>query len=110
MSGLLYMLNDNRLLLRGAHTYDADGVKVYLDGSATVQVTLTDTANVAITGETWPIALAYLMDSQGDFQGVLRNELVLQEGQTVYATVEIDNGTDQFGSLRGTLLVQRRTF
>lgn len=110
MSGIVYLANDNRLLLQRAHTYDAAGDKVYLDGSVTVQVTLTDTSSSVIAGETWPLALIYIQGSQGDFQGVLRNELTLSEGQTIYAELTIDAGTDQFASLRGTLLVQRRTF
>jgi hypothetical protein len=110
VSGIVYVDNDNRLLLQSAHTYDAAGDKVYLDGSVTVQVTLTDTGSVAIVGETWPLALLYIQDSQGDFQGVLRNELVLSEGQTIFAELTIDAGTDQFAHLRGTLLVHRRTF
>jgi len=110
LTSIVYVDNDNRLLVESVHTYDDMGAQVYLDETGMVSVTLTDTDGEEIAGETWPLSLAYLPDSQGDFYGILRNELALTEGQTVYAELLVDNGIDQFGSLRGTLLVQRRTF
>lgn len=110
MSQILYLLNDNRLVARGLHTYDDSGHKIWLTEDATVGVILTDADAIEIEGETWPLALVYIVGSRGDFQGVLRNELELTENATVLAQLTIDNGADQYGDLTGTLYVQRRTF
>lgn len=110
MAMLLYVANDNRLLAAGLHTYDETGTKVYLDASATVAVTLTDDAGVNVAGETWPLALDYIAGSHGDYQAVLRNELVLVAGREVTGTLVIDAGDNQHGELTGRLLVQTRQF
>jgi len=111
MSGLLFLDNDSLLRARQLSTIDQTGAVVYLTSAATVQYTLTDSAGVALGGETWPQALAYVPGSQGFFQGVIRDTVVLPPaGSTVLATLTVDNGADQRGTLTGRLTVQERTW
>lgn len=110
MTAILYSSNDTRLRATGLHTYDEAGVKIYLAAAATVTVTLLDDAGAEIVGEMWPLALTYITGSQGDYQTVLRNELVLTPGQEVTARVVIENGADQYAQLTGRLIVQERRF
>jgi len=107
----IYRANDNLLKASRLSTVDTSGQTIYLDGTATVEVTLTDLQGVALAGETWPLPLDYITGSQGDFQGVIRDTVVLPSpGSTVRALLVIDNGIDQHGELTGTLLVQERTW
>lgn len=88
---------DDRLLLTGLATINVStGASTYLTGSATVTVTVLDrTTQVAVAGETWPVALSYITGSSGDFHGVLRDTLTVVEYQQLDVRVIIDNGTDQ---------------
>jgi len=88
---------DNRLYVTGARTRNlSTGVVAYLDGSATVTATVLDRlTQVALTGETWPVALTYITASDGDYHGPLRDSLVVTTFQLLDVVVTIDNGTDQ---------------
>jgi hypothetical protein len=110
-AGLIFLENDHLIRARQLSTIDQTGTVVYLDSGATVTCTLTDSAGVALGGETWPLALAYVPGSQGLFQGVIRDTVVLPPaGSTVLATLTVDNGADQRGTLTGRLTVQERTW
>lgn len=107
--GILYVDNDMLLLAQQLHTYDQTGQKVYLDSGATVTVTLTDPGGVALAGETWPLALSYVLGSAGNFFTVLRHEIAFPApGSTVLARLVVDNGQDQHGEMTGKLTVQDR--
>lgn len=108
---LIYLGNDHLIRALKLSTTNETGAIVYLESSATVQCTLTDSAGVALGGETWPIDLQYVAGSQGTFQGVIRDSVALPPaGQVVLATLTIDNGADQHGALTGRLTVQERTW
>jgi len=106
---LIYRTNDNLLLALGVYTIDADGEKDYLDETATVQVTLS-IDGVNVSGETWPLALVYILGSNGNFQAVLRDTLVLPTSGICKAQLVIDNGADQHADMVHNLLIQTRTF
>ena len=106
---LAYHLNDN--LLRGTRLRTVNlttGLEEYLTGAATVTVTVLDSAGVAVTGETWPLALTYIAGSQGGFLGVLRNELAWTAGDLCTAVVVVDAGADQHGEFTLPLQVLQR--
>jgi hypothetical protein len=107
--GLIYQANDNLLRACGVSTIDATGKQVFLTGTATVAVTMTDNAGVPLAGEVWPVRLDYVPASQGEFLGVIRDSVLLPPaGSTVKARLVIDNGADQHGELTGVLTVQDR--
>ena len=88
---------DDRLLLTGLATVNlSTGAPSYLTGSATVTATVLDHATqAAVTGDTFPIILTYITGSSGDFHGVIRESLAVDEFQRIDIRVVIDNGTDQ---------------
>lgn len=55
---------------------------------ATVTATLLDTAGEEVTGETWPVALAYVADSDGDYRGVVSNAVELTERRRYTLRIE----------------------
>ena len=89
---IVYIGNDHIVRFSGATVTRLDtGEDVFLDGGATVTFRIQTEAHVDVTGETWPVALSYL-GSDGNFIGVLRNEVVL-EPNDLYRFV----GTADFG-------------
>jgi hypothetical protein len=88
---------DDRLLVTGLATVNAStGVAAYLTSSATVTATVLDhTTQAVVTGDTFPLTLTYIVGSNGDFHGPLRDSLVVTEFQRLDVRVIIDNGPDQ---------------
>jgi hypothetical protein len=103
MTAALYkrLNTDDRLLITGARTIDvATGVSSYLDATAVVMATVLDHATqVAVPGDTFPLALTYITGSLGDFHGPLRDTLTLTVGQRIDVRVTIDHGPDQHRTL-----------
>lgn len=66
----------------------------YLNG-ASVTLTLRRTDGVAVTGQTWPLALAYVAASNGDYRGTISAAVAVRRGETLVAEVNIDGGTDK---------------
>jgi hypothetical protein len=97
MPELYFDRNDNILEWFGAYTIDVgSGQRVYLDANATVTVTVIDLlTSIAISGVTWPVALAYVAGSRGNFIGVLSNDMVVTPGQALVAQVTGDNGANE---------------
>ena len=77
--------------------FEVTGAQNVLTGdflnSATVQVTVVDaTTETEVNGETWPLTLSYVAASNGDYRGVLSDQLVLQEQQSLRYDVVVDAG------------------
>lgn len=84
----LYYLNDNRLDVTGLR--DGDGT--YLN-SATVTAILVDAATlVAVTGQTWPLTLAYVAASDGEYLGTIEYDVVVTTGQRLTLQVTAVSG------------------
>jgi hypothetical protein len=89
MSERMVYLSDNIIELRGL--YDETEAEYVSD--ATVEVTLTDLkTDVAITGETWPLTMAYVTASDGYYRATLVDSLGVTKGQALRATVEAVKG------------------
>ena len=54
--------------------------------NATVVVTLTDTADVEVAGQTWPLILTHV--SAGTYRATLENDLVLTANRKYKATID----------------------
>lgn len=85
------------MLVSDASTRDVStGAVVALTATATVQATVLDReTQVAVGGESWPVTLSFLVGSDGDFHGPLRDTLDVVDGQLVDVRVVIDAGLDQ---------------
>lgn len=84
----LYVGNDMLLEVSGLRD---DVTGDYLN-AATVTVTLKDSAGVNVTGETWPLALAYVTSSNGVYRATLKDTLSLTANARYVATVIADGG------------------
>lgn len=63
--------------------------------AATVTTTLKDSDGVAVTGGAgWPVSMNYVAASNGKYQGVVDNDLALDDG---------DTGTVEITAVEGTL-------
>lgn len=80
-------LNDNRL---DVQLDDGDGVFL---NAATVTATLVDAATeVVITGQTYPLTLAYVAASDGEYLGTLSKDVVVTKGQRLTLQVTAISG------------------
>ena len=65
----------------------------YLNAAA-VAVSLANAAGVAVTGETWPLALVYVTSSDGVYRATLEESLGIDKDAEYIATVTADAGAD----------------
>jgi hypothetical protein len=56
---------------------------------ATVELTLLDADGDEATGETWPIALAYVASSDGKYQGTIESAVDILSGKRYTARIDI---------------------
>ena len=69
-----------------------------LVNNATVTVSLFDSADVAVTGETWPKPMAYLANSDGVYSATLSNAMAVTANARYRAHLTADAGTGRTGS------------
>ena len=94
-----YVGNDLVVRLVGAQAVNlSTGVATYLTGAATVQFRIQTAAYVDVAGETWPQAMSYIAGSEGNFLGVVRNDVALQAGVAYRFIATVDAGPDQHGT------------
>lgn len=105
----VYVGNDNVVRLTGARAVNlSDGASTFLDGTATVTFRLQTPDQVDVAGETWPVTMEYILGSDGDFLGILRDTLALTPG-TLYTFVgTADHGVDQHGAWRIVVMATER--
>lgn len=108
MAITIYLSNDHRLTLDGLfaaiyggsvqHPTATDEQGNALEGEwvndATVAVTITDRDGAQVSGETWPLTLAYVTASNGRYQAVLDDGLSLSEKCPYFAAVTVDDTTN----------------
>lgn len=100
-------LNDNLLKVRGVKDISRDS----FINDATGSVTLVDNTDTEITGQTWPLALAYVPNSDGDYQATLIDTLSTTAliGTQVTAKITIDGGAGFKGYWEVAFDVKTRT-
>lgn len=93
---VIYRSNDNVVELSAV----TNGQTAALIGSATVEVTLTDSAGTAITatGVSWPVTMAAVTGATGTYRGVLPYTLSLTADTVYYAAITCDGGSDLYAS------------
>ena len=77
-----YVLSDNEIMLDGLALSDGT-----YQNDATVTVTLYDSAGVEVTGESWPLSMAYVSASDGDYKATLADTLGVTENKKYRAVV-----------------------
>lgn len=91
MSGTLYIGNNNVFELQRL----TNSVTGLADETATVGLTLTDTAGAEVVGQVWPTYLSHV--GSGTYRTTLEDDLVLISGKTYTATVEADGTNLEVG-------------
>jgi len=101
----LYLSNDNLLSVENLKNA-ATGVYV---NDATVTATLKNSNGVNVTGQSWPLTLAFVSSSNGVYRGTLEDGLSLAEGEVYTAEITADAGSDQIASWSIKLTANKRT-
>lgn len=87
MSKTLYVGNDHRLTVDGLR--DPDGNYV---NTAEVSATLLDAHGAEVEGETWPVSLAYVAESDGRYRGILDDAIELVDGKSYTLVIDAVDG------------------
>ena len=94
-----YVGNDNVVRLTGAKAVLlSTGVSQFLGASATVQFRLQTRDGVDVAGDSWAQTMTYIVGSEGNFLGVLRDTVLLEPDEEYWFIGTVDAGMDQKGS------------
>jgi hypothetical protein len=88
-----FVANTNVLELTGL----TSNIEEAFINDATVTVTVKDTADVDVTGETWPVTMDYITDSDGNYRAILIDALPLVGNRKYIAHISADGGEDRIG-------------
>jgi hypothetical protein len=105
MARIAFHQNDNLLEVFGLKD---EAAGTFLN-SATVTVTVTDLKSVQVTGETWPLAMAFVAGSNGDYRATLKDTLGFTAGQEYVADIIADGGTGLKARWKFRFKVRTRT-
>lgn len=72
-----------------------DGIDGSYVNTATVQATLYDQDEVEITGQTWPLSMAYVAASNGTYRGTILDTINVSPGDLVRCVVTATDGADR---------------
>jgi hypothetical protein len=96
MTSAHILLKDNDMVL------EVSGLQNKITGAylnaAAVAVSLADAAGVAVTGQTWPLALTYVAASDGVYRATLEESLGICKDAEYIATVTVDAGAGLKGA------------
>lgn len=102
---VIYKDNDNVL--------QVDQLKNGVDGSflnaATVTVTVTTTTGDNVLPDNWPVTMSYVAASDGRYQAILEEDLVLTADTEYVAIIDADAGSDLRGHWEVPLIAEVRT-
>ncbi len=88
-----FVANTNLLELKGLKSAAED---TFID-DADVTVTVKDGEDTNVEGQTWPATMDYVDGSDGDYRTVIQDDVEFVAGETYYAHIEVDAGTDRIG-------------
>jgi hypothetical protein len=101
---VLYYQNETVVELTGL-TNVVSGLPI---DDAAVEITVTDRSGNEILGASWPLAMASLVNGEGDYRGFLPAALETTVGQRLWANVVVTVGGVISGSWAMDLVVERR--
>lgn len=96
INNTLFIGNDQILAVYGLKDKVTD---TYIN-NATVTATVKTTAGVAVPGQSFPMTLAYVASSNGDYRGTLEDGLTLLPNKQYVVEVTADAGNDLIGFFR----------
>lgn len=85
----LARLSDNLLEVVGAKNI-ATGA--YLNAATVTAILVNADTGAQIAGQTWPLALAYVASSNGDYRGTVNDDITVTTGQRVIAQITFNGG------------------
>ncbi|HEX7080062.1 MAG TPA: hypothetical protein VF329_03515 [Gammaproteobacteria bacterium] len=106
----LYIGSTTVLELDGLATGDADGnVEAYQNNATVVLLALVDKrTGDPVSGVTVPMALAYVADSDGKYQGTIPGDAGITAGRVYLATVKAVSAAGQVAEWNETLIAEVR--
>lgn len=105
MARIAFHQNDNLLEVLGLKDEVAGS---FLNG-ATVAVTVTDLKGNQVSGETWPLAMAFVGGSNGDYRATLKENLGFTAGQEYVGDITADGGAGLKARWKFRFKVRTRT-
>lgn len=81
MRQFVFLDNTSSVLLKGLN---ASGSPI---NDATVTVTLKDREDNLVTGESWPVTLTYVTDSEGDYKGAFSADVDVEKNKEYTAHI-----------------------
>jgi hypothetical protein len=79
----IYLSNDNLLSIEGLKNSSSGSFM----NAATVTVTLKDSGGTSVSGQTFPVTLSYIAQTNGNYQATLENTLSMVEDSIYTATI-----------------------
>lgn len=103
MSSVLYVGNTSLIAINGLNT---DGT---YENDATVELTtIVDPDGAQITGETFPVSMAYVAASDGNYEGELSNAAVIAQGTSYTLTIVATSAAGKVAKWNETLVAKMR--
>lgn len=78
--------------------------------SASVTVTLVTQDGVQVSGSSWPVTMSYVATSDGKYQGILSDDLVIVEDEVYIAEITVDGGANLKGFWKFPVVAKPRKF
>jgi hypothetical protein len=94
----LYIGNTNILNVKNLRTVTSTGT-AYINNSTSVEATLQDSDGNEIANQSWPLKLTYISGSTGVYDGVVENDIDVDDGDLIWAIVDVTAGS-VIGNLR----------
>jgi hypothetical protein len=104
MTTVVYLLNTNVVELDALYS----AVEETYINDAVVEVTIKDASGNAVPGETWPLTMTYVTDSDGRYRAIISHDVSFAAG-TYRAFIDADGGTDRIGHWEFPFKVKTRT-
>jgi hypothetical protein len=77
--------------------------------SATVTVTVKDASGVAVPGESWPVTMAYVAGSNGNYRAIIEDDVEFVARRAYYAHIRADGGgSNRIGTWKFAFTPQTR--
>jgi hypothetical protein len=76
---------------------------------ADVEVTVKDSADVNVTGVSWPVTMDYVAASNGNYRAILSHAIAFVPNRKYYAHIDADAGADRVGHWEFEFRPQTRT-
>lgn len=105
MPEVIYSKNDNLLELRGL----ANAATGNYENAATVTATVVDSTDTEVPGLSWPLTLAYVAASDGDYRGEIGDgaSFVVGTDYTAKITATVSGGPTGYWEIPLTVLTRK---